>query len=55
MRNGMAAWMGSMLDRAPDTQAATLISDARLSAGIEQNLINIVASMTLTTVGENMP
>jgi hypothetical protein len=55
MFKGMAAWMGCILDCAPDTPPATPRSDARLPAGIEQNLINIVASMTITTAREIMP
>ena len=54
MFKGMAAWMGGILDYTPDIPPVTPRSDARLPVGVEQNLINIVASMTITTAREIM-
>ena len=54
MFKGMAAWMGGMLDYTPDIAPVAPRSDARLPVGVEQNLINIVASMAITTAREIM-
>ena len=39
----------------PQPASATPGSELRLPAGVEQNLINIVASMTLATAREIQP
>lgn len=55
MLKGMAAWM-----RCADETAARPIpvaspSESRLPAGIEQNLIHLVANMTLAMARESQP
>jgi len=56
MFKGMAAWMQSMGETATLGPAPTAPrSESRLPVGIEQNLINIVATMTLATARESTP
>lgn len=52
---GMAAWMRCVGETAPSPAAAALRNESRLPAGIEQNLINLVASMALATARESAP
>lgn len=53
---GMAAWMRCVGETAPSPAAATAPrNESRLPAGIEQNLINLVASMALATARERTP
>jgi hypothetical protein len=54
MFKGMAVWMRCVGDAAPNPASAAARSESRLPAGIEQNLINIVATMTLATARESM-
>jgi hypothetical protein len=55
MFKGMAVWMRCVGDAAPNPTPPAPRSESRLPAGIEQNLINIVATMTLATARESMP
>ena len=55
MFKGMAVWMHCVGDAAPSPTPPAPRSESRLPAGIEQNLINIVATMTLATARESMP
>ena len=55
MFKGMAAWMRCMGESVPQPASAMPGSELRLPAGMEQNLINIVASMTLATAREIQP
>ena len=52
---GMAVWIRCVGDAAPSPTSAVPRSESRLPAGIEQNLINIVATMTLATARESRP
>lgn len=52
---GMAAWMRGVGETAPSPAAASLRNESRLPAGVEQNLINLVASMVLATARESTP
>ena len=54
MFKGMAAWMRCAGETAPSPRPAAT-SESRLPAGIEQNLIHLVANMTLTTARESRP
>jgi hypothetical protein len=51
----MAAWMRSMGESVRPPAPPLPGSERRLPAGIEQNLINLVAAMTLATVREIQP
>ena len=58
MFKGMAVWMRCMGEAALNSTNSTLAtpySESRLPAGMEQNLINIVAAMALATTRENLP
>jgi hypothetical protein len=55
MFKGMAAWMRCAGETAPRPIPAASPSESRLPAGIEQNLIHLVANMTLATVRESRP
>lgn len=55
MFKGMAAWVRCADDTAPSPMPVTSPSASRLPAGIEQNLIHLVANMTLATARENRP
>lgn len=55
MFKGMAIWMRCVSDAAPSPTFPAPSGETRLPAGIEQNLINIVATMTLATAQESMP
>lgn len=52
---GMAVWMRYVSDAAPSPTPVAARSESRLPAGIEQNLINMVATMTLATARESLP
>jgi hypothetical protein len=52
MFKGMAAWMRGMGESVPQPVSPMPGSELRLPAGMEQNLINIVAAMTLATARE---
>ena len=56
MFKGMAAWMHNVC-KAPalGTAPAAPKSQLRLPVGLEQNLINIIAAMTLATAKECRP
>lgn len=55
MFKGMAAWMRGMGESVPQPASPMPGSELRLPAGMEQNLISIVASMTLATAREIQP
>lgn len=56
MFKGMAAWMQTVSKVSkPGPAPAAPRNELRLPAGIEQNLINIVATMTLATATESRP
>ena len=55
MFKGMAAWMRCANDTVPSPMPAASPSESRLPAGIEQNLIHLVANMTLATARESRP
>jgi len=55
MFKGMAAWMRCADETAPRPIPAASPSESRLPAGIEQNLIHLVANMTLATARESRP
>ncbi len=55
MLKGMAAWMRCAGDTAPSPIPAASPSELRLPAGIEQNLIHLVANMTLAMARESRP
>jgi len=55
MFKGMAVWMRCVGETSPSPTRIAAQSESRLPAGIEQNLINIVATMTLATARESMP
>ena len=50
MFKGMAAWMRGMGEAVLPTASPLPGTEVRLPTGMEQNLINIVAAMTLATV-----
>jgi hypothetical protein len=52
MFKGMAAWMHCMGESVPQPASPMPGSELRLPAGMEQNLIHIVAAMTLASVRE---
>lgn len=52
MFKGMAAWMRCIGESVPQPASVTPGSELRLPAGMQQNLINIVAAMTLASVRE---
>ncbi len=52
---GMAAWMRGMGESVRPPACPLTGAELRLPAGIEQNLINLVAAMTLATVREIQP
>lgn len=52
MFKGMAAWMRGIGEAVPPPASPVLGGERRLAAGMEQNLINIVAAMALATVRE---
>lgn len=51
----MAAWMRGMGESVRPPACPLTGAELRLPAGIEQNLINLVAAMTLATVREIQP
>ena len=51
---GMAVWMRCVSEAAPSPTPVTVRGASRLPAGIEQNLIQIVATMTLATARESL-
>lgn len=55
MFKGMAAWMRCADETAARPTPAASPSESRLPAGIEQNLIHLVANMTLATARESQP
>ena len=56
MFKGMATWMRTVGEASVPPQVATEAQcEQRLPAGVEQNLINIVAAMTLAAARENGP
>jgi len=53
MRHGMAVWMRGVSDTRVSTPASTRCATERsLPVGIEQSLIDILATMTLATAAE---
>ncbi len=50
---GMAVWMRCVSEAAPSPTPIATRSESRLPAEIEQNLIQIVATMTLATARES--
>ena len=55
MFKGMAAWMRGVGEVAPSSAPAAARVESRLPTGIEENLINLVASMTLATARGSRP
>jgi len=49
---GMAAWMKAMSEAPVRTLTSAAANEMRLPAGIEQNLVNIVATMAFATALE---
>jgi hypothetical protein len=53
MRQGMAVWMRGVSDTRVSTSASTRCATERsLPVGIEQSLVDILATMTLATAAE---
>ena len=55
MFKGMAVWMRCAGETAPSPMPAAATSESRLPVGIEQNLIHLVANMTLAMARESRP
>ena len=55
MFKGMAVWMRGVGDVAPSPTRTAPGGEMRLPTGMEQNLINIVVTMTLATAQESRP